>query len=106
MKVYPWLWRAVVILFLTAVVSNAATVQGQLVYSSGGRPAPYVGVRLNSASRGPSEFAYSGNDGRFYLRNVPPGAYQLEIWRAGRMVTSVRVNVQEPRAELGALRMP
>jgi Carboxypeptidase regulatory-like domain len=76
MKIWRWLWT--VMLFLTNIVANAATVEGQLVFQSTGRPSAFVAVRLNSAERGPSAFVYSGSDGKFYLANVPPGVYELE----------------------------
>jgi hypothetical protein len=93
------------LVLLIASAASAATVRGQVVFATNNSPAPYVAVRLN-ASRGPSEFAYSGGDGRYYLRNVPAGAYQLEVWRGGRVVLKVAVTVQEPVAELPTTRLP
>lgn len=104
MKTRQWRWT-VVLAFFAAVAASGATVQGQLVYASG-RPSAYVAVRLNSSSRGPSEFAYSGGDGRFYLKNVPPGDYTLEVWRGRKVVTSLPVRVQEPTATLPLIRLP
>ena len=75
---------------------EAATVKGQLLNASNNSPAPYVAVRLNSQSRGASEFAYSGGDGRYFINNVPAGDYVLEVWRGGRMVSSMPIKVQEP----------
>jgi len=92
-------------LFL-ATAANAATVRGQLVFGSSGAPAPYVSVRLNAAGKGPSEFAYSGSDGKYYLRNVPAGAYRLEVWRGGKIVLTVAVSVQDPVADLPIARVP
>ncbi|HXC44773.1 MAG TPA: carboxypeptidase-like regulatory domain-containing protein [Candidatus Dormibacteraeota bacterium] len=93
-------------LLLLASVAHAATVRGQLVFASSNAPAPYVAVRLNSQSKGPSEFAYSGNDGKYYLRNVPAGAYQLEVWRGGKVVLTLAVTVQEPLVEVPPARLP
>jgi len=92
-------------LVLLASAANAATVHGQLVYASNNAPAPYVGVRLNAPSRGASEFAYSGSDGKYYIRNVPAGEYQLEVWCGGKLVVAIAVTVQEPVAELAATRV-
>ncbi len=91
---------------LLASAAHAATVRGQLVFASSNAPAPYVAVRLNSQSKGPSEFSYSGSDGKYYLRNVPAGAYQLEVWRGGKVVLTVAVSVQEPLAEIPPARLP
>jgi len=94
------------LVFLLLSPAHAATVRGQLVFSSSNAPAPYVAVRLNSQSKGPSEFAYSGNDGKYYLRNVPAGAYQLEVWRGGKVVLTLAVTVQEPLVEVPPARLP
>lgn len=93
-------------LLLVSMVANAATVEGQVVFASTGRPSAYVAVRLYSGSRGPSEFAYSGSNGKFYLKNVPAGDYELQIWRGGRKVASLKISVQEPRTRIGAVRIP
>ena len=90
---------------LLAGLANAATVHGQLVYASNA-PAPYVAVRLSAAGKAASEFAYSGANGKYYLRNVPAGAYQLEVWRGGKMVVTVAVTVQEPDTELALTHVP
>ncbi|MFZ1008668.1 MAG: carboxypeptidase-like regulatory domain-containing protein [Candidatus Sulfotelmatobacter sp.] len=108
MKAYkPILMSALAgLTLLFASPAHAATVRGQLVFSSSNAPAPYVAVRLNSQSKGPSEFAYSGGDGKYYLLNVPAGAYQLEVWRGGKVVLTVAVTVQEPVADLPPARVP
>ena len=105
MKINQWRWVLAVLAFFAAVVANGATVQGQLVYASG-RPSAYVAVRLNSTGRGPSQFAYSGGDGRFYLKNVPTGDYKLEVWQGSKVVTSLPVRVQEPTTILPPIRLP
>lgn len=91
---------------LSACAAKAATVRGQLVYANNNAPAPFLAVRLNAPGRGASEFAYTGNDGRYYLRNVPAGEYQLEIWRGGRVVRIVTVRVQEPVADVKTTAVP
>ena len=94
------------LVLLVASVASAATVRGQLVFASNNTPAPYIAVRLNAPNKGPSEFAYSGGDGKYYLKNVPAGTYQLEVWRGGKVATTVAVTVQEPDAELPVTRVP
>jgi hypothetical protein len=104
-KYIPMLVLSGLVLFFASAAS-AATVRGQLVFAANNAPAPYCAVRLNAPGKGPSEFAYSGGDGKYYLRNVPAGAYQLEVWRGGKVVLTVAVNVQEPVAELPTTRVP
>ncbi len=105
-KMYASISTLSFFILLLAGAAHAATVRGQLVFASSNAPAPYVAVRLNSQSKGPSEFAYSGGDGKYYLRNVPAGAYQLEVWRGGKVVLTVAVTVQEPVADLPPARVP
>jgi hypothetical protein len=100
-----WLWAFVAFSFLVPTIVNGATLQGQLVYASGA-PSAYVALRLNSNSRGPSEFVYSGGDGRFYLKNIPAGNYTLAVWLGKKVATSVSVRVAEPTTTLPAIRLP
>jgi Carboxypeptidase regulatory-like domain len=102
-KYIPLVLAGVALLYSGA--AHAANVRGQVTFGNN-TPAPYVAVRLNSQSKGPSEFAYSGGDGKYYLRNVPAGAYQLEVWRGGKVVLTIAVTVQEPVAELPPARLP
>ena len=95
MKTCQWRCKIAVLALFTIVVASGATVQGQLVYASG-RPSPYVAVRLNSSSRGPSEFAYSGGDGRFYLKNVPAGEYKWRLEPPGGKAREFKVVVPSP----------
>lgn len=61
----------------------AGTLRGRLDRrDSYGRniPAAYVHVTLYSQQQGRSSPAYTGVDGMYYLYNVPPGSYTLEVW--------------------------
>ena len=77
-------WLCLFFLLLVAQASvYAGTVRGKLVRQDGSGKsyaAAYVKVRLNNRKIGQSSFAYSGTDGMYYLYNVPPGEYTLEIW--------------------------
>ena len=97
-------WGVLFLLLISA--AEAATVHGQLVFAGNNAPAAYLAVRLNTPGRGPSEFAYSGGDGKYYLKNIPAGTYQLEVWRGGKVATTVEVTVQEPDAQLPVTRIP
>jgi hypothetical protein len=55
------------------------TVRGQLLRSDQS-PAPGIQVTLYSAPSGRSLPAYTGNDGMYYLYNVPFGDFYLEVW--------------------------
>jgi hypothetical protein len=71
------------VLFTLSAFTYAGTVRGRLDRRDGyGRvyPAVYVAVTLFQDGRGRSAPAYTGTDGMYYLYNVPPGTYNLEIW--------------------------
>ena len=79
----------VTLLFLLMVVcaellAGASTVRGRLIRRgpSGDYPAAGIEVSLYAVSSkiGRSPKAYSGTDGMYYIPNVPPGQYQLELW--------------------------
>lgn len=62
---------------------GGTTVRGRLIrIARDGRqyPAPGIMVRLYSPQMGPSAPSYSDNTGMYYLMNVPPGLYTLEVW--------------------------
>ena len=94
------------LILLFALTAAAANVRGQLVYASDNSPAPYVAVRLNSTSRGASEYAYSEADGRYFIKNVPAGDYQLEVWRGKRIILTIPITVREPDSAVEPVRVP
>jgi hypothetical protein len=84
----------------------AATVRGRLdhVYPNGQR-APGVGfaVTVYRADIGRSQPTYTGQDGIYYLNNIPPGTYNLEIWTSrvpGVPPTVYVIQVSEPFVDI------
>ncbi|HEV2498869.1 MAG TPA: carboxypeptidase-like regulatory domain-containing protein [Terriglobia bacterium] len=80
-------WAAAAFILLlcctaAALPSQAGTVRGRLFRVAYGRqyPAAYVAVTLVNSQMGRSRPAYTDTSGMYYLLNVPPGVYQLEIW--------------------------
>jgi hypothetical protein len=70
-------------LLIFSAFTYAGTVRGRLDRRDGyGRiyPAVYVPITLYNERLGRSAPAYSGTDGMYYIYNVPPGTYYLEIW--------------------------
>ena len=71
------------VLFTVSAFTYAGTVRGRVDRRDGyGRvyPAVYVAVTLFQQGKGRSAPSYTGSDGMYYLYNVPPGTYNLEIW--------------------------
>ena len=82
------------LIVLTGVAIGAgggSTVRGRLV-----RPDNYpaAGIEITLANReiGRSPRSFSGTDGMYYIRNVPPGNYQLELW-VGKSPMTYNVSV-------------
>src|SRR5213593_4376098 len=73
-------------LLALATAAEAATVRGRLEQKdrSGARiPAGGIPVTALAANKVRSHPASTGQDGMYYLYNVPAGAYYLEIWING-----------------------
>ena len=61
-------------------ICRAATVRGQLACNNRPYPAAGVAVTVFSTFYGRSTPSRTGTDGMYYLYNVPPGIYTLEVW--------------------------
>lgn len=73
-----------VTLVLASQVGNtyAQTVRGRLDGNGpyGAYPASRIAVTLISPTHGRSAPAYSDYQGMYYIYNVPPGQFTLEVW--------------------------
>lgn len=89
-----------------------STVRGQLYRRAPNGQAYFaagIAVRLNHPQYGPSAFAYSGGDGMYYLQNVPPGQFTLEVWLTSRPEDVMRFNVQvngQPTVDVPPIQVP
>lgn len=95
-----WLaaWLALALLSCTAPDAIAQTVRGRLL--RGQTPAAGVGVNLVYADaagrRIQTGFVLSAPDGMYYLYNVPPRDYVLQIWdRPEPQRFNIRVQPQQ-----------
>jgi hypothetical protein len=59
--------------------AQSTTVRGRLL-DSGQSPAAGIQVTIFSQSFGRSSRSMTGNDGMYYIYNVPFGDYYLEVW--------------------------
>jgi hypothetical protein len=78
--------------FIASASASVNELSGQEVTIRGRveRQTPYgvygasgVMVTLRSSSRGRSSPVYAGSDGMYYLNEIPPGRYALEVWPPG-----------------------
>lgn len=80
--------RITIIFIVLAIImvtstASAQTVRGRIdrMMPNGPQyPAGYVAVTLFSTQMGRSAAAYTTPDGFYFLYNVPPGKYILEVW--------------------------
>jgi hypothetical protein len=83
---------------LMSPVSAQVIVRGRLerVGSDGAKyPAPYLAVSVSN-QQFRSARAYSGSDGMFFLYNVPPGSYQLQVsMPKHQLIYSITVSSQQ-----------
>lgn len=95
---------ALVVLIVTAGAA-IADVRGKVVYPDGVTPYEKVAATLVSDSAGRSGTVYSGNDGMFYLQNVPPGNYKLEL-KSARETKTFAISVKaQPVTDVAPVRM-
>jgi hypothetical protein len=94
--------RVVLALCVIAPVVSAeeqgSTVRGRLVRRTarGEVPAQGIPVSVNRGGRR-SGYAYSGQDGMYYLYNIAAGSYSLEVWAYPNrppLVFTINVNAQ------------
>lgn len=80
-----------IILFSSTIVYALTTVRGRV--NRGVYPAAYVQVTLWSQRIGRSAPTYTGQDGMYYLYNIPPGLYTVELWcyKTPRTYTKIRI---------------
>lgn len=100
-------------LFLLAIVSissaaSAQTVRGYLSRWTphGPYPAGYVAVTLYSPQMGRSAPAYSTQEGFYFLYNVPPGQYVLEVWAYQVPMTSRVMVLNQPVTNIPPITIP
>jgi hypothetical protein len=89
-----------------ASLACAATVRGRLVHQNDG-PAAGIQVTVSNADQGRSEPGRSGSDGMYYLYNIKPGKYYLEVWTdPGKPPTVYQIQVTEPYTDVPQISVP
>jgi hypothetical protein len=83
---------------VSAQQARQSTVRGRIdrQTANGTAPASYIRVTLyREDTKEKMPEAYTGNDGIYYIRNVPPGTYILQVWLStDRLYKSYRINVE------------
>jgi len=72
------MWMAIA---MAHAIAAASTVRGQLYRMVNGKRvgANGIAVRLNHPQHGPSSSVYTNTEGMYFLYNIPPGQYTLEV---------------------------
>ena len=79
------------LLVLLASAAQAATVRGKVTYADG-KPCAGAAVTVINGSNQSSTEAYSDSQGMYYLPDVPPGRYTLNV-KTSRGTKSVPITV-------------
>lgn len=93
-----------------AGTGQAASVRGRVdqAYANGQRiPMAGVIVTVSQPGRGRSAPSYTDGWGMYYLQNIRPGIYNLEIWSPnspGRPIV-YRIRVNEPYTDIPPVHM-
>jgi hypothetical protein len=104
----PILGIVLSIVFICSAVgaANAATVRGRLLHQNG-YPAAGVAVTVYNQTMGRSSPAFAGADGMYYLYNIPPGNYYLEVWIYPNSPPVVyQIQVAEPYTDIPPTSVP
>ena len=101
------LWLLLVIAL--SGIGHAASVRGRVerVDFNGRRGVPGIAVTISRPGKGRSSPAYTDSRGMYYLQNIPPGVYNLEIWTAKnpRAPIVYRIQVREPYTDIPPVSM-
>lgn len=98
--------------FTGLLSAHAATIGGSVACLAGNglrSPANLASVTVFRADIGRSNPSMVMPDGSFFLYNIPPGAYVLEIWskiNPGLPPRIFQVLIQEPVTKLPEINMP
>jgi hypothetical protein len=88
-----------------SMAAHAASVRGQVLHHNG-QPAAGVAVTISDHKNYRSAPAHAGNDGMYYLFNVPAGEYFLEVWTNPHTPTVYQVTVSEPNTDMPRVTVP
>jgi hypothetical protein len=93
------------IALVAAPDASAATVRGRVIHSNGG-PAVNYAVTITSPQRGRSSPVNVRADGMYYLFNIPPGPYRLEVWIPGQGPRVYQIQVHESYTDVPQVAVP
>jgi hypothetical protein len=98
-------------LFLLTIAAGAATVRGQLNHHNKASIAPAGGICVTVVKTGGVRSARACTDaqGMYYLPNISPGDYQLEIWTSqspGASPIRYPIRVAEPYTDIQPITVP
>lgn len=88
-----------------AGTGQAASVRGRIDHAySNGRRIPIAGVivTVSQPGRGRSAPSYTDGGGMYYLQNIRPGIYDLEIWSPNSPGKPIvyRIRVSDPYTDI------
>jgi hypothetical protein len=98
-------WTAIAFFWAVVGVGQAATVRGKLLRGNGA--ASGVEVTVLNSQKVRTQPAYSGANGMYYIPNVKPGSYTLEVWATpNKSPLTVPIQVKEPETDVNPVKLP
>jgi hypothetical protein len=86
-------------LAVASMAAHAASVRGQVLRQNG-QSAEGITITISDHKSYRSPPARAGNDGMYYLFNIPAGQYYLEVWVNPQTPTVYQVTVSEPNTDM------
>ncbi len=69
-------------------------------------PAQGIAVTVFSQSLGRTTAFYTGGGGEYFVPNIPPGTYTLEIWVRPGQPMVYQIQVVEPNTDVAPITVP
>jgi hypothetical protein len=90
----------------TALDASAATVRGRVSHQNGNAAVGYAVTVSSNPQRARSSPVTVGSDGMYYLFNVRPGSYYLEVWIPGHGPQVYEIKVHESYTDIPKITVP
>jgi hypothetical protein len=99
---------AAMLLLVQPPLGASSTVRGQLVRvnARGQFPAGSIQVILVHPQLGRSNPSYTGPDGMYYLYNIPPGVFTLQVWATNPPLSFTITVKAQGYTDIAPIRVP
>lgn len=85
----------------SSLPGEGTVVRGRVI--SQGLPVPAVAVNVFNPAVGNSGYSYTSSDGMYYLRDIPPGDYDLRVWVTPKQPVVYKITVTSPLTDIAPI---